>query len=119
MKSKFFTLLFGLFIIPSVIGWGDEGHQITGYIAQKLLNPEVANHVAKIIQEPAYHGQLTDLSYWADHAAEEYYPWSKELHFVPTHDNPPQTCHVDYVCILSDENLSVVRYFQYLQCLPT
>ncbi|CAI2170310.1 19295_t:CDS:2, partial [Funneliformis geosporum] len=99
-----------------VIGWADQGHQITGYIAQKLLNPEVANRVAKIIQEPAYHGQLTDLAPWADYAK---YPWSKELHFANTHDNPPDTCHVDYDhdclgdrCVMG----AIVNYTRRLDC---
>ena len=125
MKSKFFTLLLGFLIIPSVVGWGKLGHLLTGYIAQNLLNPEVAQYIANLIQDPAYHGQLTDLAPWADYVANDHngvpakYPWSKELHFADTHDTPPKTCHLDYVCILSDENLSVVRYFQYLQCLPS
>lgn len=87
MQSKTFFLCLLLVVIgtiSTVQGWGNDGHQIVGQIAQEYLTSATQQQVNKILGSYS----LANVSTWPDnydHTSEG--AWSERLHYV----NEPQT----------------------------
>jgi len=76
-----------------VSAWGSLGHQLTGAIAQKLMNPDAYHKVQSLL--PAdWNGNMSRAATWADEVKRTrgYAGWSGPLHFVDIKDNPSESC---------------------------
>jgi len=89
------TLLLAL-LSSSVHGWGDEGHEAVGYIAQGFLTPQALAFVQNVL-DPQYDGQLALASTWADKIKRTRgWTWTSTLHYVDAHDDPINgNCNLD------------------------
>ncbi|QRV96020.1 S1/P1 nuclease [Ceratobasidium sp. AG-Ba] len=76
-----------------VWGWGEEGHKITGTIAQIHLLPSAQQAICKILPGE-FKCHLANIAVWADTVKRNpKWRWSSELHYVnPEGDNPPEDC---------------------------
>ncbi|CAJ2648717.1 unnamed protein product [Trifolium pratense] len=87
-------------IVPGVIGWSKEGHEMTCLIAQALLKPE-ASEAVKHLLPPNVNGNLSALCVWPDQIRHWYkYRWTSPLHFIDTPDDKcgfqySRDCHED------------------------
>ncbi|KAG0336085.1 hypothetical protein BG000_006935 [Podila horticola] len=70
-----------LVALNSAQAYGAVGHTLTGQIAQRLLTPETAQQINTILF-PNFDGLLSKASLWADQVRR---------------DDPPDTCHFEYV----------------------
>lgn len=63
--------------------WGNDGHKLTAYIAQELLDSAVEKRCQEILGEE----YLSSVATWADQVKHETaYKWSSGLHFINTPD---------------------------------
>jgi hypothetical protein len=78
-KTHSCALLFALFaLLPQpAFPWGDEGHRIIAQVAERRLEPAVAQAVRDLIGPD----RLSDISTWADHIKQDR-PESRPWHFV-------------------------------------
>ncbi|KAJ3061657.1 hypothetical protein HK102_009031 [Quaeritorhiza haematococci] len=75
-----------------VNAWGQEGHQLTGMIAQGFLSEQASKHVAEVL-ENQYNGELSRAATWAD-VVKNKMGWTRTWHYINTNDNAPQSCSV-------------------------
>lgn len=71
-------------------------HNQIGFIAETFLSPETTSVLAEIL-EPQYNGSIGRAAAWADgyaHTAEGRF--SYQWHWIDTHDQPPQSCSLNY-----------------------
>lgn len=100
---------------PAARGWGEEGHRITGVIAERYLSSEAKAEIAKLVPGRS----LADISTWADEIRSNHkYDWAKPLHYSNVapgmkefdlqRDCPAQGCVVSairkYTRILADQS---------------
>ncbi|KZO95800.1 nuclease Le1 [Calocera viscosa TUFC12733] len=70
------------------LAWGDDGHEVVGYIAQAFLTSGAASFVSEYL-DSSYDGQLGPAATWADSVKyEKAYEWSQPYHFVDAMDSP-------------------------------
>jgi len=82
-----------LFLLPTVHSWGDVGHELTGALANRLMNSNTANLTTSLLGNM----DLPHAAVWADSIKyTKGYRWSAILHFVDSKDSPPSSCGVDY-----------------------
>lgn len=65
-------------------------------MAEQFFTPSTTSILAKIL-EPQYNGSVGRAAAWADayaHTSEGRF--SYQWHWIDTHDNAPQSCHLDY-----------------------
>lgn len=68
-----------LLLTASALGWGREGHQIVGSIAEANLNDKAKAAVKDLLGDKS----LADVSTWADEIrGDPDYRWAKPLHYV-------------------------------------
>lgn len=80
------TSLRGHFAVDA-FGW--RGHELTGAVAQFLLTPYALNQSQQLLDNVA----LSKVAPWADSIKRlPQYQWTKTLHYIDPHDNPPQYC---------------------------
>mmetsp|Transcript_54310 Transcript_54310/g.128259 ORF Transcript_54310/g.128259 Transcript_54310/m.128259 type:complete len:322 (-) Transcript_54310:1177-2142(-) len=92
--------------LASVHGWGWEGHQIVGKIAQGLLNDNAAAKVKDILENdqcgpsaPCQYGaDLAGCAGWADEVKnEEPWKWTRAVHYVDSPDSKDlDSCSYEY-----------------------
>ncbi|KAG5024664.1 hypothetical protein AAZX31_08G056600 [Glycine max] len=88
-------VLFLLFLIPlpTVLGWGKEGHYATCKIAQEYLSEDALFAVKQLLPDSAQ-GDLAAVCSWADEVGHTHrYHWSSALHYV---DTPDFKCNYEY-----------------------
>jgi len=120
MNTKRWITFVGLVALcsaPAARGWGEEGHRITGAIAERYLSPEAKAEIAKLVPGRS----LADISTWADEIRSNHsYDWAKPLHYANVtpgmkefdlkRDCPAQGCVVSaitkYAHILADQSAS-------------
>lgn len=71
-------------------------HNQIGFMAEQFFDPETTAVLAKIL-EPKYNGSVGRAAGWADayaHTAEGRF--SYQWHWIDTHDQAPDYCHLDY-----------------------
>ncbi|KAJ3214453.1 hypothetical protein HK099_006855 [Clydaea vesicula] len=85
-------LLFASFICTPVLSWGLEGHFSVAGVAEKYLNEKTKSFVKYFTENDA---PFINGSIWADSVKYNdkvpgipFYPWSKNLHFADTFDDP-------------------------------
>eukprot|EP01006_Ploeotia_vitrea_P033625 TRINITY_DN65595_c2_g1_i1.p1 TRINITY_DN65595_c2_g1~~TRINITY_DN65595_c2_g1_i1.p1 ORF type:complete len:646 (-),score=322.72 TRINITY_DN65595_c2_g1_i1:280-2139(-) len=91
--------------------WGNTGHQLTGYVAQQLLNSNAASQVKSILA-----GQtMEEVATWADQVKHEWqWKWTSVLHYINTPSwqcsfNKDQDC-ADQMCVYG----AILNYTQQL-----
>ncbi|KAF9478710.1 nuclease Le1 [Pholiota conissans] len=94
MKFAAFIALASSFIVPSVYGWGANGHMTVGFVAMEFLAPNALSFVQKTLGA-TYNESLGPAATWADDVrSEAAFSWSAPFHFVDAEDNPPTSCSV-------------------------
>ncbi|KAF3646579.1 Endonuclease 2 [Capsicum annuum] len=91
---KFHVLLamvFVLFLVPVVHGWGLDGHYSVCKIAQSRLSKAAAKAVEELLPHSA-NGDLASVCIWADRVKFRYH-WSSPLHYI---DTPDKLCTYRY-----------------------
>ncbi|KAM3269561.1 endonuclease 2 [Capsicum chacoense] len=91
---KFHVLLamvFVLFLVPVVHGWGLDGHYSVCKIAQSRLTKAAAKAVEELLPHSA-NGDLASVCIWADRVKFRYH-WSSPLHYI---DTPDKLCTYQY-----------------------
>ncbi|ESW31255.1 hypothetical protein PHAVU_002G223100 [Phaseolus vulgaris] len=79
--------------LPTVLGWGKEGHYVTCKIAQGYLSEDALFAVKQLLPDSA-EGDLAAVCSWADEVRFNYhYRWSSALHYV---DTPDFKCNYEY-----------------------
>jgi len=74
-----------------VHAWGAQGHQLTGGLAQRLMDQTTASLVTALLPDEG--NDMAQASTWADRVKfHKGYGWSRELHFVDSKDSPPHSC---------------------------
>ncbi|XP_028244979.1 endonuclease 4-like isoform X2 [Glycine soja] len=102
-------VLFLLFLIPlpTVLGWGKEGHYATCKIAQEYLSEDALFAVKQLLPDSAQ-GDLAAVCSWADEVGHTHrYHWSSALHYV---DTPDFKCNYEY-CNNLTEALMFLSHF--------
>ncbi|KOS19940.1 Nuclease S1 [Escovopsis weberi] len=82
--------------LPSALAWGSLGHIATAYLASHLVSNTTEAHLKDLLrnQNDDY---LASVASWADSV--RYTKWgrfTKNFHFIDSHDNPPDDCSVDF-----------------------
>ncbi|KAL6858057.1 hypothetical protein ACO1O0_005504 [Amphichorda felina] len=90
------ALVAGLLSVPSAVAWGSLGHITTAFIASHFVSNTTEAFFQELLQndESDY---LAGVATWADSI--RYTQWgrfTKNFHFIDAHDNPPESCNVDY-----------------------
>ncbi|KAL1560176.1 Endonuclease 4 [Salvia divinorum] len=80
-----------LFLIPTIHGWGKDGHHTVCKIAENYLTHEALAAVKALLPDSA-EGELAAVCDWADQVRFHYH-WSSALHYV---DTPDFRCNYDY-----------------------
>ncbi|XP_041990683.1 endonuclease 4-like [Salvia splendens] len=80
-----------LFLIPTIHGWGQDGHHTVCKIAENYLTGEALAAVKALLPASA-EGELAAVCAWADQVRFHYH-WSSALHYV---DTPDFRCNYDY-----------------------
>ncbi|KAM3203876.1 Endonuclease 5 [Capsicum annuum] len=99
---KFHVLLamvFVLFLVPVVHGWGLDGHYSVCKIAQSRLSKAAAKAVEELLPHSA-NGDLASVCIWADRVKFRYH-WSSPLHYI---DTPDKLCTYRYSRDCKDED---------------
>ncbi|KAG8681058.1 hypothetical protein FRC09_017782 [Ceratobasidium sp. 395] len=93
MRLSYVVPISTILAIAPVWGWGEEGHKITGTIAQIHLLPSTQQAICDILPQK-YKCNLANVATWADEVKRHpEWKWSSELHYVnPTGDHPPDAC---------------------------
>jgi hypothetical protein len=110
-----------LLVIPATVyAWGSVGHTLTGQLAQKLMKPETASKLAKILPT-SFNGDVGRATTWADEVkrSKGYAGWSGPLHYSDAEDSPPTACSYDYKRDCPDGNCvvgAIANYTQRLGC---
>ncbi|WVZ25201.1 hypothetical protein V8G54_003745 [Vigna mungo] len=79
--------------LPTVLGWGKEGHYVICKIAQGYLSEGALFSVKQLLPDSA-EGDLAAVCSWADEVRFNYhYRWSSALHYV---DTPDFKCNYEY-----------------------
>ncbi|KAH9863879.1 hypothetical protein J1614_009811, partial [Plenodomus biglobosus] len=90
------SLLFSSGLLASVAAWNVDVHNQIGFMAEQFFEPETKAVLAELL-EPKYNGSVGRAAAWADayaHTAEGRF--SYQWHWIDTHDNAPEYCHLDY-----------------------
>ena len=75
----------------AVAAWGNIGHELTGALAQALMQPATAASIQSLIGS-----SLQDAATWADKVKfGGKYAYTRNFHFVDSNDNPSQSCSFD------------------------
>ncbi|XP_017221267.1 endonuclease 3 [Daucus carota subsp. sativus] len=77
--------------VPSVFGWGAQGHFAICKMAQGFLTEDALTEVQALLPEYA-DGELAAVCSWPDEFR-KLMPWSTALHFV---DQPDSSCNYEY-----------------------
>lgn len=81
-------------LVPSVYGWGANGHMTVGFVAMPFLSPKALSFVQTSLGS-TYNKSLGPAATWADEVrSQTAFSWSAPLHFVDAEDNPPTSCSV-------------------------
>ncbi|XP_050891517.1 endonuclease 4-like [Lathyrus oleraceus] len=80
-----------LLLIPTVLGWGKEGHYVVCKITQEYLSEDALFAVKQLLPDSA-HGDLAALCSWPDEIRFHYH-WSSALHYA---DTPDFLCNYQY-----------------------
>ncbi|TKY59333.1 Endonuclease 4 [Spatholobus suberectus] len=79
--------------LPTVLGWGKEGHYAICKISQEYLSEDALFAVKQLLPDSA-EGDLAAVCSWADEVRRNYhYRWSSALHYV---DTPDFKCNYKY-----------------------
>ncbi|XP_014506997.1 endonuclease 4 isoform X1 [Vigna radiata var. radiata] len=95
MDDERVRMLFLLLLmpLPTVLGWGKEGHYVICKIAQGYLSEGALFSVKQLLPDSA-EGDLAAVCSWADEVRFNYhYRWSSALHYV---DTPDFKCNYEY-----------------------
>ncbi|KAI4308455.1 hypothetical protein L6164_031532 [Bauhinia variegata] len=89
-NGRFLVLLL---LMPTVLGWGPEGHYTTCKIAEGYLGKDAVAAVKDLLPASA-EGDLASLCSWPDDVRKTpQYRWSADLHFA---DTPDFKCNYEY-----------------------
>ena len=78
MTNRIFILFFSVFAVFNCFGWGQKGHDVTAYIAEKHLKPEVLAHIDSILGNKS----LVYYANWLDNASHtREYAYTKTWHY--------------------------------------
>ena len=80
-------------IVPALTS---KVHNQIGFMAETFFTPQTTSTLAKIL-EPKYNGSVGRAAAWADgyaHTSEGHF--SYQWHWIDTHDQQPESCHLDY-----------------------
>eukprot|EP00835_Amoeboradix_gromovi_P004319 NODE_329_length_10886_cov_0.296653.p4 type:complete len:301 gc:universal NODE_329_length_10886_cov_0.296653:3425-4327(+) len=88
-------------LISISYGWGYSAHFAIGNLTMMLLTPPLREKVTNLLLNDtsdtslggSYEGSLGRASTWADYIKSfKEFQWSKSIHYIDTHDNPPDVC---------------------------
>ncbi|KAL7792619.1 phospholipase C/P1 nuclease domain-containing protein [Trichoderma ceciliae] len=90
------TVAFSLVSLPGAMAWGGLGHITTAYIASHFVANSTEAYLKQLLgsHEPDY---MAKVASWADSI--RYTKWGRftsTFHFIDAHDNPPESCNVDF-----------------------
>lgn len=96
MKFRPSSLALGLLSLPGAAAWGSLGHISTGYLASHFVSNTTEAFFKDLLRsdEPDY---MAKIASWADSI--RYTKWGRftsTFHFIDAHDNPPESCNVDF-----------------------
>ncbi|KAL8032684.1 hypothetical protein ABFX02_13G112300 [Erythranthe guttata] len=82
-----------LLIVPSMYGWGKQGHFMTCKIAENFLTEDALASVKALLPDSA-EGELASVCSWPDEIRRKaHYRWSGPLHYI---DTPDFRCNYQY-----------------------
>lgn len=96
MRTYHSVLLVFTTQISSTFAWGSLGHETVAFIAQNFVKPSTQSYCQGLLGDTSS-AYLANVSTWADiykHTSEG--SFSRPLHYIDAHDDPPTTCNVDY-----------------------
>ncbi|XP_017425842.1 endonuclease 4 isoform X4 [Vigna angularis] len=109
MEDERVRMLFLLLLmpLPTVLGWGKEGHYVICKIAQGYLSEGALFSVKQLLPDSA-EGDLAAVCSWADEVRFNYhYRWSSALHYV---DTPDFKCNYEYFNNLTEALLFLSHF---------
>lgn len=91
MKMKSIELLVVALTLTHVSAWSYVGHRLVAQIAQQYLTDKTEQKLKKIL--PEVDGDISKIASWADQIkGQPQYRYTAPLHYVDTHDDPPNSC---------------------------
>lgn len=92
MFTLSYLTVFATAAFSYVHAWGATGHQLTGAIAQQLINSDTYDTVKDLLPQE-WSGNMSRSATWADEVKrKDGYRWSAPLHFTDIQDNPSKSC---------------------------
>ncbi|OTA07067.1 S1/P1 Nuclease [Trichoderma parareesei] len=90
------AVAFSLVSLPGAMAWGGLGHITTAYIASNFVSNSTEAYLKQLLRsnESDY---MAKVASWADSI--RYTKWGRftsTFHFIDAHDNPPESCNVDF-----------------------
>ena len=103
---------------PSVLAWGNVGHQTVAYIASDFVSAKTKSWAQKILGDTS-DNYLANVATWADtYKYTSAGSFSEPFHFIDAMDSPPKTCNVDYSRDCGDDNCVVSAIVNYVRSYP-
>jgi len=96
MRLSSNILALGLFSVPGAVAWGTLGHATTAFIASKFVDNSTEAYFKELLKNDG-DDYLASVASWADSI--RYTKWgrfTKNFHFIDAHDDPPNSCNVDF-----------------------
>ena len=82
--------------LPTVLGWGDLGHETIAYVASHYVTSTTKSAVQSILSDTS-DSYMANVSTWADsYRYTASGSWSYDLHFIDANDSPPSSCSVNF-----------------------
>ncbi|KAF2864870.1 phospholipase C/P1 nuclease domain-containing protein [Massariosphaeria phaeospora] len=89
-------VLLGSLLFASVAAWNTDVHNQIGFMAETFLHPHTTS-ILRTILEPQYNGSIGRAAAWADGFAHtDEGRFSYQWHWIDAHDQPPETCSLNY-----------------------
>ncbi|KAK5994948.1 Nuclease S1 [Cladobotryum mycophilum] len=103
--------------LPGALAWGSLGHIASAYLAGHFVSNATEAHLKQLLgnNEADY---MAKVASWADSV--RYTKWgrfTKNFHFIDSHDNPPESCNVDFNRDCKDGECVITSLANYTQQL--
>lgn len=96
MRASLNIAAAALLLAPGAAAWGSLGHITTAYIASHFVSNTTQAYFQELLRNDDA-DYLAKVATWADSI--RYTKWgrfTKNFHFIDAHDNPPESCDVDF-----------------------
>ena len=111
------TLLPILGTLPSVLAWGDLGHETVAYIATNFVTADTKTFCQNILGDTST-SYLANVATWADsYRYTDAGAYSYPYHFIDAKDDPPSSCGVDFDRDCTDAGCNVQAISNYVSSL--